>query len=259
MSSQTPIYEIYAVKYAGPFLRPVAKVLWNTDWEKEIEVNYYIWVVRGNNETLIVDCGVAPALAQEMKLQGYVNPVEVLARIGIEASQVRRVVMTHIHFDHANGAELFPQATFYIQEKEFNFWIKDPISQKPPFLMLSDPVGNAHLEKLEGTERLVLVKGDQVILPGIELLFAPGHTPGLQAVAVNTAKGTAIVGSDCAHIFRNYEEEIPSCFITDMVAWMKTYDRLKSKGSSFDLLLPGHDMKMLTQYPKVAEDVTRLV
>ena len=76
MSSPLPIYEIYAVKYAGPFKRPVAKVLWNTDWEKETEVNYYIWVVKGNSEILIVDCGVAPALAEKMQLQGYVNPVE---------------------------------------------------------------------------------------------------------------------------------------------------------------------------------------
>ena len=259
MVSSTPVYEIYAVKYAGPFTRPVAKVLWNSDWEKEIKINYYIWVVKGKNETFVVDSGVAPPLAEEMGLHGYVNPVHVLARIGINASNIKKVVITHIHFDHANGIELFPHATFYIQEKEFNFWTKHPLSKKPPFLMLSAPDRNVHLAKLEGTERLVLLRGDQGLLPGIELLLAPGHTPGLQAVAVNTIKGTAIVGSDCAHIFRNYEEEIPSCFITDMIAWMKTYDKLKRKVSSVDLLFPGHDMKMLTQYPLLAEDITRLV
>ena len=259
MSSSLPIYEIYAIKYAGPLISSVAMVLWNTEWEKKIERNYYIWVVRGNGETLIVDCGVAPPLAKERQISGYINPIEVLARLGVDASKVKRVVITHANWDHLNGIELFSNATFYIQEKEFNFWIKDPISKKPPFLKLSDPAGNASLAKLEGTERLVLIKGDQVIFPGIELLFAPGHTPGLQVVAVNTAKGTTIVGSDCAHIFRNYEEEIPSCFIIDMVAWMKTYDKLKSKVSSPDLLFPGHDIKMFTQYPKVAEDITRLV
>jgi glyoxylase-like metal-dependent hydrolase (beta-lactamase superfamily II) len=254
-----PTYEIYAVKYAGPFIRPVAKVFWNSDWEKEIKINYYIWVVKGNDEIFVVDSGVAPSLAQEMGLQGYVNPVHVLARMGIDASDIKRVVITHIHFDHANGIELFPNATFYIQEKEFKFWIKDPLAKKPPFLMLSAPDRNIHLAKLEGTERLVLLKGDHVLLPGIKLLLAPGHTPGLQAVAVNTMKGTAVVGSDCAHIFRSYVEEIPSCFITDMVAWMKTYEKLKSKVSSLNLLFPGHDIKMSTEYPTVAEDITRLV
>ena len=60
MSLSTPIYEIYAVKYAGPLISSVAMVLWNTEWEKKIERNYYIWVVQGDGETLIVDCGVAP-------------------------------------------------------------------------------------------------------------------------------------------------------------------------------------------------------
>jgi glyoxylase-like metal-dependent hydrolase (beta-lactamase superfamily II) len=259
MSNLAPIYEIYAVKYAGPLISSVAMVLWNTDWEKRIERNYYIWVIRGNGELLIVDCGVAPSLAKERQIPGYINPGEVLARLGLKASQIKKVIITHVNFDHISGIELYPNAAFYIQKKEFNFWIKDPIAKKPPFVRVTDPVGNAHLAELEGTERLIMIDGDQTILPGIELLLAPGHTPGLQVVAVNTAKGTAIVGSDCAHIFRNYEEEIPSTFITDMVAWMKTYEKLKSKVSSINLLFPGHDLKMATHYPKVAEGITRLV
>ncbi len=259
MSPSTPIYKIYAVKYAGPLISSVAMVLWNTDWEKKIERNYYLWVVQSEEETLIVDCGITPALAEARQVPGYVPPNEMLVRLGINASEVKRVVITHVNFDHISGIDLFPNATFYIQEKEFNFWIKDPISQKPPFLKFSDPVGNRYLAQLEGTERLALIDGDQEILPGIELLLAPGHSPGLQVVAVETARGIAVVGSDCAHLFRNYEEEIPSCFIVDLIAWMKTYEKLKSKVSSPDLLFPGHDKKMLTDYPEVAEGITRLV
>jgi len=258
MTSSIPIYKIYALKYAGPFKRPLAKVIWNRGWEESIEVNYYIWVVQGHGETIVVDCGVAPALAKKMELDNYVSPADVLARIGIEGSKVEKLIVTHINFDHVSGIELFPRATVYVQKREFDFYIKDPISKKPPFLASSDPVGNGYLAGLEGTERLVLVDGDQEILPGIELLLAPGHTPGLQAVAVHTEKGTAILGSDCGHLFRNYEEEIPSCYIVDLVSWMRSYDKLKAKVSSKALLFPGHDVKMLTDYPKVAEEITRL-
>lgn len=258
MSSGLPIYRIYAIKYAGPLDSSVAMVLWNTDWEKRIERNYYIWVVKSEEETLIVDCGITPALADARKVPNYVNPKDMLLRLGIEASKVRRVVITHVNFDHISGIELFPNAMFYIQEKEFNFWIKDPISQKPPFLRFTDPVGNRYLAQLEGTKRLALINGDQEILPGIELILAPGHSPGLQVVAVNTNRGIAVVGSDCAHLFQNYKEEIPSCFIIDLIAWMKTYEKIKSKVSSLDLLFPGHDIKMLTDYPRVAENITQL-
>ena len=259
MVTSEPIYEIYAVKYAGPLISSVAKVYWNTDWEKKIERNYYIWVVKGAEETLIVDCGVAPDLAQKKQISGYRNPLDVLEGIGVHGATVQRVVVTHIHFDHISGIELFREATFYVQEKEFAFWMKDPIAQKPPFRMVSDPVGNGQLRHLAENGRVVLVNGDQEILPGVVLLFAPGHTPGLQAVAVNTVRGKAVLGSDCAHLFRNYEESIPSCFITDLVAWMESYDRLKSKAASPSLLFPGHDVRMFTDYPKVAEGITRLV
>lgn len=259
MFSSIPTYEIYAVKFAGPVSSSMAMVLWNTEWDKKIERNYYIWFLRGNDEILIVDCGITPSLARDRQILNYVNPTEILAKFGIEASKVKKLLITHMHFDHISGIELFPSATFYLQEKEFNFWVKDPIAKKPPFLRVSDPVGNAYLAKLEGTGRLVLLSGDHEVSPGVELLLAPGHTPGLQAISVNTARGKAILGSDSAHIFKNYEEEIPSCFITDMVAWMRTYDSLKSKVSSPDLLFPGHDIEMSTRYPKMTENITRLV
>ena len=44
----------------------------------------------------------------------------------------------------------------------------------------------------------------------------------------------------------------------DMVGWLGSYEKLKAKASSIDLIFPGHDVKMLNDFPKVAEDVTRL-
>ncbi len=255
----TPTYEIYALKYAGPLVRPASMVTWFQDMDKMTEINYYIFAIRGGGETIVVDCGVAPKLAQERNLNGYVNPAEVLKRIDIDAQRAKHVVATHVHFDHISGVELFPRATIYVQEKEFLFWMKNPIAKRAPFMQVTDPVGNHYLAKLGGTKRLKLIRGDKKILPGIELLLAPGHTIGLQVVAVNTTKGTAIVGSDLAHLFASYRTDIPSAIITDMIAWMKSFDKIRAKASSIDLIFPGHDPALLTNYPKVAEDVVQLV
>ena len=62
-----------------------------------------------------------------------------------------------------------------------------------------------------------------------------------------------------AHTFRNYREDWPSTVIVDLVGWMKTYDKLRERASSPDLLFPGHDRLMLENYPEVAKDITRLV
>ena len=252
-------YEIYALKYAGPLASSGALIMWNKDWNKIVSRNYYLWCIKGCGETIIVDTGIAPPLAKKLKLTGYVSPAEMLSRIEVKADEVRRVIISHLHFDHSNGASLFPNATFYLQEAEYRFWVKNRIVSRPPFKFYLDEMSNTYLKSLEGTERLSLLKGDQKILPGIECLLAAGHSFANQAVAVNTSKGTAILGSDCAHFFRNYQEDWPSIFIINLVEWMKTYDKLRAKVSSMDLLFPGHDPLMSKNYPKIAEGITRLV
>jgi len=251
-------YEIFALKFAGPLTSSGAFIMWRKDWEKQVQRNYYLWCLRGERETVIVDAGVRPDLARERNVNGYVNPAEVLSRIGVKAEEVRHLVLTHIHWDHSSGVALFPDATVYVQEEEFHFAIKDPIGNRPVFSATADPKSKAYIASLEGTQRLVLLKGDREILPGIECLLAPGHTVALQAVAVKTSRGTAILGSDCAHTFRNYQEDWPSCLIVDLVGWMKSYDKLRKKASSPELLFPGHDPLMTSNYPEVARDVTRL-
>ena len=80
---------------------------------------------------------MAPTLAKHMQLEGYVNPVDSFGKS--EDRCIEREegpIVTHINLDHISGIELFPQATFYIQQKEFDFWIKDPIAKKPPFLLI---------------------------------------------------------------------------------------------------------------------------
>ena len=253
-----PEYEIYALKYAGPLTSSGALLLWLREWEKTETRYYYFWCIKGEKEPIIVDCGVSPESAKLKNLPGYVKPSEVLDRIGIDALQVKHVILTHLHWDHASGVELFPNAKFYVQAEEFNFWLKDPLAQRPPFARFPDETSNNYLAGLAGTDRLQLTHGDQKIFPGIELLLAPGHSTALQAVAVNTKRGMAILGSDSASCFRSYREDWPSGITIDLAASLRTYDKLRSRATSIDLIFPGHDRRMLEDYPKVAEDITCL-
>lgn len=254
-----PEYEIYALKYAGPRRGLGAVVMWNQDWDKIFERSFYIWCLKGPDGPIVVDAGTKPDLAIKNELPGYVGPVEVLSALGVEADEVKHLILTHLHWDHANGVSLFPNAKVYVQEQEYEFWANDPLAKRPLFSSLVDAESINYLIDLQKKERLVLLKGDREIFPGIECLLAPGHTVGLQVVAVSTKKGTAIVCSDCAHIFRNYHEDWPSIFITDLRAWLKSYDKLRERVFSPDLVFPGHDILMTSNYPAVAPNVTRLV
>jgi glyoxylase-like metal-dependent hydrolase (beta-lactamase superfamily II) len=252
-------YEIYALKYAGPLTSSGAFMMWLKEWETVKERNYYLWCLKGKKESVVVDVGVTPDLAGERNLPGYTNPVEMLSRIGVKADEVRHVVISHLHWDHASGLVLFPNATFYIQNAEYRFWLEDEVARRPPFKQFLDEASRDDLAALQRTKRLTLLKGDQEIRPGVECVLSPGHSVALHAVAVNTEKGKAVLGSDCAHLFRNYREDWPSSLVIDLIALMKTYDKLRSIASSDDLIFPGHDPIMSTSYQSVAEGITRLV
>lgn len=258
-----PEYEIYACKYGGPLIRKVAIVLWNVGWDEDGPINYYVWAIKAKNgETIVVDTGPSPAQGAARKVPGFVNPIEVLARVGATADSVSKVVITHMHWDHVGNIEgflqAFPKAKFYVQKREFDFCVKNPVSQRKPIAILFDPLASKAVGGMEGSDRLLIVDGGYNLAPGVDLFLAPGHTLGLQVVRVNTAKGPAVVGSDCAHVFRGYREDNPSCFIMDMPAWIQSFDTVKSK-AAIDLIFPGHDILMHQNFPKVAEDVTRLV
>ena len=201
---------------------------------------------------------ITPDLARKNEIPDYVSPVEMLSALGVEADKVRHLILTHMHWDHAGGTSLFPNATVYIQEQEYEFWTADPLARRPVFAGTFAPEVVTYLAKPRQQERLVLLKGDQKILPGIQCLLAPGHTMGLQAVEVSTNKGTAILCSDCAHTFRNFRESWPSIFITDLRAWLKSYDKLHERAGSLDMVFPGHDILMTENYPVVAPNITRL-
>lgn len=254
-----PKYNIYALNFAGRLKSSGAFLMWLKDWDKVVERSYYFWCLKGRQETVVVDSGVAPALAAEKGIPAYVNPVELLAQIDVRADEVKHLVLTHIHWDHAGGLNLFPQARVHVQKDELNFWLNDPLSGRPPFSFFSHDSVSADLRALDKAGRLILTQGDREILPGIECLLAPGHSRALQAVAVDTDEGTAILGSDAAHIFRNYQEDWPSALCVDLAAWMQTYDKLRAKVASPELLFPGHDPAMTDNYTRVAPGVTRLV
>ena len=255
-------YSIYAARYAGPFAVYSGYNVWQWDMattEFETE-NWYLWCIRDDDHTVLVDTGADPAMTLERKRSPlFENPADVIGRLGVDATTVEHVVLSHLHWDHAGGVHLFPRATFYLQAAEYRFWTSDPIASRPPFANLADPASLEYLAGLEGTDRLVLLDGDTKILPGIECVTASGHTPGLQAVVVDTTRGKAIVGSDCAHVFRNIEHDWPSAFSMDLAGCLHTFDKLRGIASASELIFPGHDILMYDDYPLVVEGVTQLV
>ena len=252
-------YEVYALCYAGPEESSQALLLWNRGWEQRVQRAYYFWCLLGPGGPVLVDCGVTPERAAERGLSHYVSPVELLGRLGIKPSEVRHLVLTHLHWDHCGGAGFFPAAQVHVSRPEWDFWRHNPLARRSLLAMLHYPADLDYLAGLQDQDRLSLHPGDAEIAPGVELIAAPGHTPGLMALKAQTAQGPAVLGSDCGHTFANYREDWPSIFIFDLPAWLDSMQRLRSLAAGPGLLFPGHDLGLSQDYPEVAPGVTRLV
>ncbi|MCF8042706.1 MAG: N-acyl homoserine lactonase family protein [Desulfarculaceae bacterium] len=253
------VYKIYALRYAGPEQSSQALLMWNRDWDHKVQRAYYFWCLLGPQGPVLVDCGVSPERAAQRNLKNYVNPVELLKGLGIKPHEVRHLVLSHLHWDHCGGAGLFPQAQVHLGRAEWDFWSTSPLVGRSIFTILHQPGDLAALTAAQEQGRLHLHTGDAPLAPGLELIAAPGHSPGLMALEARTSQGEAVLASDCGHTFANFAEDWPSIFIFDLPAWLVSMERLRSLAAGPELLFPGHDIRMSEDYPEVAPGVTRLV
>lgn len=120
-----------------------------------------------------------------------------LAEQGVEPSDVDYVVLTHLHYDHACNNDLFPEAEFLVQRTEWE-------AAQSPVPSMNRVYFDEHLEELEELD-LTLLDGGYRLRDGIELLPAPGHTEGMQAVVVETRLGPLAIISDLAYCKHNIE------------------------------------------------------
>jgi ribonuclease BN (tRNA processing enzyme) len=79
------------------------------------------WAIVGESEAIVVDTGFAAPAAERRRRTLLRCPTEALRGLGIEAREVRDVIITHLHYDHAGNLDKFPMATFHLQETEMVF------------------------------------------------------------------------------------------------------------------------------------------
>ncbi|ACL05843.1 beta-lactamase domain protein [Desulfatibacillum aliphaticivorans] len=165
----------------------------------------FMFLIEGEDgEQIIVDGGYtyAPFTMTPIKKPELEVPF-VLKKNGIDPDVIKTVVITHLHHDHAGHLRLFRNADYYIQEKEL-LEANYPLGPVAPGYCKED------WEDL--VPRFKLLNGDFPLRDGIDLIHAPGHTAGLQAISVNTSKGRAIIFSDCCYLYAGLAKRFPAQF-----------------------------------------------
>lgn len=211
--------------------------LYLTDSGVALEIAYRAWVLRCEDECMLIDTGPPLAEAAQRGLHDVRPLGQSLARLGIDAEAITTVLLTHLHWDHAANAASLPRATFYAQRSELDFY-RSSRRQHPAF----DRFFSAHTDLLGLIEqqRIVGLLESQRFREGIEVFRVGGHTPGSQMIEVATAQGRALIAGDAIPLYRNYAENIPSGILSDLSECIAALDVVRCHDIA--VLYPGHDV-----------------
>ena len=235
------LYEIYALRYAERVNRTRGENFKVTDdHDAPMPIDYFIWVVRNDARTIVVDTGFGLEEARKRERNLLQTPEQALASIGVELSTVEDVVITHLHYDHAGTMPDFSRARFHLQCSEMAFATGPAmLDEHERWAFSADHV--CDMVRLLYDGRVVFHDEDADIAPGITLHRLPGHTDGLQAVRVPTRRGAVLLASDASHFYENFMRRSPFPICYSEADTLKSYDRLEELADSEDHIIPGHD------------------
>ncbi|MEM9764631.1 MAG: MBL fold metallo-hydrolase [Pseudomonadota bacterium] len=128
-----------------------------------------------------------------------------LAAAGIEAGSITAIVCTHGHCDHVWGImsdadeRIFPNAQIWISEADFDFWTDEAKLSATDPAWMAPFVEGARRNLMPNQDRMQFFKDGEEFLPGLQALFAPGHTVGHTAFIVTSGDDTLAVIGDLTH------------------------------------------------------------
>ena len=256
----TPVYEVYAVRYATLHF-PKSALIRTAAPGEAIDIAMTVWVLKGSDGRIaLFDAGYyRDKFRQQYKSPDYVTAAEAIGRLGIKPEQVSDVIISHIHWDHADGADLFPKARIWLQKEEYAFYID---SAGGPRNRTIDALDAAMFADLDKAGRVMRVDGDaREILPGVIAYTGGKHTFASQYISVPTRSGTVVLASDNAYLYENLDNHIPIAQTAargDTVSNLQAQDRMATLAANRKLIIPGHDMLVFSRFPKVAEGVVRI-
>jgi len=250
-TTAAPSYTIQAIRYGTIRDFPVAALVMGAPKEEKTDIAMVVWLIRGGGRNVLFDSGFHREkwLAQ-FPTEEYLRPDEAVKLAGVAPEDVTDVVVSHAHWDHMGGIDLFPKATVWIQKAEFAYYSGDAWQPDGQHGGIDpDDVKALVARNLEG--RLRLVDGDGVeILPGIRAYTGARHTFASQYVRVD-GNPPFVLASDNCYLYRNLAERKASATFreADRPANLQNQARMIELAGSPDRVVPGHDPKQFERFP----------
>ena len=205
------------------------------DYGKRIYLPIYAFYLSGGGKHILVDTGleqfVVPEGAEEQCGFKILEFEAALETLDVKPEDIDIIIHTHLHNDHCENDYLCTEAEVYVQRKEYEFMLEP------------HPVDHRYYSDILDENEVIEIEGDANILDGIDVIFTPGHTVGGQSVAVNTAKGKAIITGFCCNE-KNFPVSGPAVAPGVHIDLIEAYDSIQKIKAMADIIIPLHDLSV---------------
>lgn len=253
-------YEIYAVRYATLANFPVSSLVAGADRARRLDIAMMIWVLKGTDgRVAIVDTGFhRDRYFQQFTVKDFVRPSDAIAPLGLKADAVTDIFLTHMHWDHAGGLDLFPSARVWIQKDEFDYYTGEAWQSRTTHGGIdADDVLEIVRRNTQG--KVSFVRGDdETTLSGIIFGIGGRHTWQSQFVAAQTRAHTVVLASDNMYLYENLETRTAIAQTLDAASNIRTQERMRGLASDPGLVIPGHDPAVFDRFPKITTNIVRI-
>jgi glyoxylase-like metal-dependent hydrolase (beta-lactamase superfamily II) len=244
-----PEYSIQAIRYASAE-DEVAGLVMGAPKDEKINIAMVVWLIRGGGHNILFDSGYhRDTFLKYFPSTEYIQPDEAVKLAGVKPEEITDVVISHAHWDHLGGIDLFPKAV-WIQKEEFRYYTGDAWQPGGNHGGI-DPEDVRVLVRLNTEGRLHLVDGDNVeIFPGIRAYTGARHTYASQYLRVE-GNPPFVLASDNCYLYRNLTEHKASATFSDAdwPANIKNQERMIQLAGSADRVIPGHDALQFQKFP----------
>ena len=260
-SAEADKYEVYAVRFATIANFSVSSLVAGADRSRRMDIAMTIWVLKGSDGRIaVVDSGFhRDQYFKQYTVKDYVKPSEAIAPLGITADKVTDLFISHMHWDHAGGIDLFPNARVWIQKDEYDYYTGEAWQSARTHGGI-DPEDVVEIVRRNLQGKVSFLRGDdETSISGVTFGIGGKHTWQSQFVSATTPKNTIVVlASDNMYLYENLATRKPISQTLDAESNLRTQDRMKSIASDPRLLVPGHDPAVFDRFPKVSERIVRI-
>lgn len=249
------IYEVYAIRYARMAQRQRRDnfIMPPDPHDGPMPMDFFVWLLKSPSRSILIDTGFSAETAARRRRDWDRCPVEALRVLGVAPEDVKDVVLTHLHYDHAGNLPKLPNARFHVQDREMDYATGRCMCHATlrHAYAVDDVV---ELVRKVYADRVQFHEGDASLAPGVQLMLIGGHTRGLQSVRVRTARGWVVLASDASHYYENMDSGSPFPIVFNVADMLSGHQRLYREADSADHVVPGHDPEVLKRYPRVPGD-----